>query len=496
MSNYTKNNVRRFITHVDEKDYWDMYLNWDNPGNADSSNDCLSALIDTRNPDCLSGDDLTSLSEYFYGGACSNGLKLENIGYTGVDNGLFHYRKDRISNEEFYKIYTESTFEIESGDTRLHLHKVYGNTSQYDYPTSVNEDGSIKLNGGFYQGFFRSGNDYSVLPSTLEPGEEWNLYFEIRKEDYEPESNNTLNDKYPDNKGIFFYMGTRAENKWIYLYDSLPMSGTVFGQCATDEDEDLGDLIDDEIVLSAQTYDTSAGLSIDSPNDEYFISDNKFLLFDRSRGGITIKDYTGNEVAMIVTKKRKFDGNLFLYMDRTPTGYTVHDIDKLESGFTETYDDRTFYSDIFNNAIAFLVRDDGSIGYRYLIKGCSEASGATIEVLEGLSYPGVVKDALWTSVRVRIVACGNNMMKLMFYVNGKLKYITKELPMFTFRMLDELSEKQEGVAYNISLGGGTQGLAETIMPEYSLYPITVFPLEEHFGGSFIGDIRSFEFHTC
>ena len=35
----------------------------------------------------------------------------------------------------------------------------------------------------------------------------------------EKESDKTLNDKYPNNKGIFFYIGTRAENKWIYLYD-------------------------------------------------------------------------------------------------------------------------------------------------------------------------------------------------------------------------------------------------------------------------------------
>ena len=40
-----------------------------------------------------------------------------------------------------------------------------------------------------------------------------------------PESTKTLNDKYPENKGIFFYIGTRAENKWIYLYDEEDVDG-------------------------------------------------------------------------------------------------------------------------------------------------------------------------------------------------------------------------------------------------------------------------------
>ena len=35
-------------------------------------------------------------------------------------------------------------------------------------------------------------------------------------------------------------------------------------------------------------------------------------------------------------------------------------------------------------------------------------------------------------------------MKLMFYVNGKLRFITKELPRIDLKALDDLYEKQEG----------------------------------------------------
>ena len=495
MSNYTLNNVRRFITHIDEADYWDMHLNADSPGNGGLVDDCLGVFIDTTDPECLKGDGLTSLPEYFYDGYCNNGLILDNIGYTGVDNGLITYRKDRISNDEFYRLYTDSEYSIESGDTRLHLNKVSGNTCLYDYPTSLNDDGSVKLNGGFYQGFFRSANKYQVLPSSIKPGSEWNLSFKLRKVDYEPESEKTLNDKYPDNKGIFFYMGTRAENKWIYLYDEIPLSGTSYDICDPTSDDSLFDLFEEEMVLSAQTFDTDNGFSISSPNDAYIMSDNKFLIFSRGCGGVTLHDYTGNEIAMLTYKKNRFDGNLFLYMSRACSGYTVHDIEKIESGYSETYKDETFYGDIYNNAFALMIKDDGSIGYRYIVKNCDNPEEKPYKILEGFSYPGMVKEDEWFDVRVRIKASTTG-MKLYFYINGKLKYITRELPSFNFRKLDEMDEKQEGVAYNISLGGGTQGLAETIMPEYMLKPTKTFPLEMNFAGSFIGDISEFKFHTC
>lgn len=494
MSNYTLNNVRRSITHIDETDYWDMHLNSHGSCGDVLSESCASVVIDTTNDVCLSGNELTSLEDYFYSEACSHGLKLENIGYTGVDNGLISYIKDRITNREFYQIYTHSTYEIESGDTRLHLHAVTGNTQLYDYPISINEDGSIKLNGGFYQGFFRSDDDYAILPSEING--EWNLEFDLRKVNYEPESTNTLNDAHPNNKGIFFYIGTRAENKWVYLYEGLEISGTTFDDCELEEEGDsVFDLVDDDIELSAQTYETSNGFDIFSPNDDYIESDNKFLIFDRTPSGITIHNYEGNEVVVLKTKKNGFNGNLFLYMDRTPTGYTVHNIDKLESGYTDTYDEQTLYNDIYNNALAFVINDDGSIGYRFLVKSCSGDPQWHYEVLSGNSYPGIIKEDVWTKIRVKIRASETG-IRIMFYVNGKLKYITSELPKLNLHALDEIKEKQEGVAYNISLGGGTQGLAETIMPDYMLNPTKIYPIEENFAGTFIGDIKGFKFYTC
>jgi hypothetical protein len=88
-------------------------------------------------------------------------------------------------------------------------------------------------------------------------------------------------------------------------------------------------------------------------------------------------------------------------------------------------------------------------------------------------------------------------MKLMFYVNGRLVYVTKDIPKIPLHALNETEEKQEGVAYNISLGGGTQGLADTVqISNYMAEPDKVYPLEKYFGGSFIGYMTAFRFYNC
>ena len=85
-------------------------------------------------------------------------------------------------------------------------------------------------------------------------------------------------------------------------------------------------------------------------------------------------------------------------------------------------------------------------------------------------------------------------MRIMIYVNGFLKFISKEINTLSFRALDEIYQKQEGVPYNISLGGGTIGLMETIMPRYYDVSKYVFPIEKDFCGTFIGDIKSFKMY--
>ena len=87
-------------------------------------------------------------------------------------------------------------------------------------------------------------------------------------------------------------------------------------------------------------------------------------------------------------------------------------------------------------------------------------------------------------------------MQILIYVNGKLVLVSKELPMLNLKKLNDLYDKQEGVPFNISVGGGTQGLAEVVYLNYMKPPEYVLPLEKEFGGSFIGWLKTFRFYTC
>ena len=84
-------------------------------------------------------------------------------------------------------------------------------------------------------------------------------------------------------------------------------------------------------------------------------------------------------------------------------------------------------------------------------------------------------------------------MKIYIFVNNKLKFISKLLPMLNLKSLNDNSNKQEGVPYNISIGGGTQGLAEVIYVNYYYESLYTLPIEKHFAGNFVGDIKSFSF---
>jgi hypothetical protein len=76
-----------------------------------------------------------------------------------------------------------------------------------------------------------------------------------------------------------------------------------------------------------------------------------------------------------------------------------------------------------------------------------------------------------------------------------LVLVSKELPAFNFKHIEnECPEKQETVPYNISLGGGSLGLLETILPNYYALSEYILPIERDFCGTFMGDIKSFKMY--
>lgn len=249
-------------------------------------------------------------------------------------------------------------------------------------------------------------------------------------------------------------------------------------------------------------------------------TDNKFVFFNRTCTGFTTHNWTEGAIVVLTGRTNWSNVNLFLLMNRTCTGWTTHTIEKYYEANEKPYD---VYKDIKGNAFALRITGSGAIGYKYGVLDCSEEGGEHhYSVKEEYSKDGMVKYDQWNDVTVKIAVLnpiyrspyyyynqygqlsamtfceqsGNKRIKIYVYVNGYLKLVSKELPEFNFRELNEVFQKQEGVPFNISLGGGTQGLMETIGPDYMNSSKYILPLEKDFGGSFNGDIKSFKMYDC
>ena len=319
------------------------------------------------------------------------------------------------------------------------------------------------------------------------------------------DSINSLNHKYKNNRGIFFYLGTRAENKWDYFYTpgvepseeekniinmflDMDINMETSGECECAEEVCDFDYIEDDVKIDEYDFFTNDGSIELNKYQEYADYSNPFLIYNRTNGGFTLKDKEDKVVRYVGIRNdfNKTDDNLFLLMNRTKTGKTISTLEEYKCEFDEKYD---IYSDLHENALAFRIKENGSIGYRYLIK--DKTYEKEYLIVEGYSNENIVKDNEWSKVKVNL-CFGLDTMQFKFYVNDNLVFISKYLPKLNLRQLDEVYEKQETVPFNISIGGGTQGLINTILPNYMLNPYRTYPLEENFGGSFIGSIKSFK----
>lgn len=550
MSDIFNNNRNLIDFIITGEDYWDFHLS-DDIGyfNGSESSDCLSAYIDFNDPNCVMFDDVFSKEDKVWEYAVNEGVDLNYIGVTGVDNGFISYEKDKITNKEFLELFLHSTFNTELNDKRLRLRKVNGNNQIYDYTNNlvqIDNREACELNGGFYQGFFKiHGQNYQVLPYQMENG--WCMEVTLKKSDLKNEKT-TINDAHPNNKGMFLYIGTRAENKWWEKYTVTEefdktaneyTSDEYFSDGYTSDDSDVNSryiteeedevyletvygeycknknhYVDDEYIEGEEEITgkeellTSDGYDFNQPNIIEHKTDNKFLFFNRTKDGFTTRDWDEDSDVTIYEVKKPDIGNYFTLFNRTPSGYDVNSIEKLIEEKSHQYD---ILKDLYRNALGFQIKDDGSIGFKYLVKDCnSETDEYKIE--EMFSNSGVINNDEWYTVSILITPTSNHNienptcelgntsaddeMVISIYVNGKLRLKSKNLPILNLKALNDLSDKQQGVPYSLSLGGGTQGLCDTININYRELPKYILPLEKEFCGSFIGYIQKFRFFTC
>lgn len=283
---------------------------------------------------------------------------MKNIGLTGIDNGKI--KLDNINNEDIIK---NSTLEFDVDDVRLTLTQVDSNTGNHEYPINLVDDENMglvaELRGGFYQGFYKSGKEYEVLPFN---GVNFTLEFILKNNPNEIVEETILNKTYPDNEGFFFYLGARAENKFKY--------NTLMGEIKEDE-------IPKNIEIDNLTTDN--GISINDNNYKLIETDNKFLTYNRTKNGLKVSDKNSEKRVIKVISRN--DDNKFLTYNRTKNGLKVSDKNAI-------VDDNEKLKDNINNQIGFRITNEGKIGYRLLSFSCDEY----YEVNEEYTKYSVVED--------------------------------------------------------------------------------------------------------
>jgi hypothetical protein len=126
------------------------------------------------------------------------------------------------------------------------------------------------------------------------------------------------------------------------------------------------------------------------------------------------------------------------------------------------------------NAIAFFLTSDKRIGYKYI-----DDNGLIIENVS----PAQTTATGWTIIAIAftpdalidnpaLIDCAPRRTgKLIFYINGRAIWILKQFPEYFFKALKNQREKQIGVPYSISWGGGSFGLRHSWHYDYQKYSL-------------------------
>lgn len=282
-----------------------------------------------------------------------------DIGLTGTDNGLVTGMTGQsitITNG----LDTSNTFDRYHFDRRLKLIQVTGYTSppnnrfsgltsQTIYEvvsyTGASEGVYHELYGGFYQGFYKLfGYDYDIFPERMNKGWSVEMLLKPRLTDFFLKSPNqtTLNELYPENKNIFFFFGTRAEDKYYHYADGHPLSDTGYTRvteslvdclktCACSDTGVTNSTCIEVYPKSSTTIVHNVDCQCDCNNTTTIITEEKNTLYDGMSNALALKLCGDPSNPKIGVRVFKFTGDCET-TGSTPntgitytTGYTITD---------------------------------------------------------------------------------------------------------------------------------------------------------------------------
>jgi hypothetical protein len=522
---------------------------------------------------CQSGvctfDDNVIVSENYWNpddidpNFCPIITNLCDVGLTGIDNGLVK----KMSGETIQittGLYTNNTdkYSRYKYDRRMKLHPITGftttqnrlwNDNSYSYDLDYSTNGGpvgyfARLNGGFFQGFYKiPGYDYQIFPQRVPLG--WTAEFMLRYR-WTGDTSVGLNNRYPNNKGTFFYMGSRAENKFYHYADGEPKQDTGYTRvtsgltcmhtcgCASSANTS-SDCLEVYQISGGTSTNCNCGCPCNcTVNAKY---PEKDPLYDGVSNGLSIRlsGDTGNPRVCIktyrITGGCETSGTCLTGLTYT-TGTSVTEWCSTRGIFDECKNTTYINVEHWVQIDAVFQRNQwldtcdlyekGGLGL--LVDTIYTATPANNSV--SLIEPPLTHELPYDPATTEIVTFNDNWTEekkyrlgtLKIFVNGKLFMVTENFEEIIPRLLDVQKEKQIGVGYNISIGGGTQGLKDNLTfsggcPEtiseitYQQDPecltthdldntiysglTTHIKLEEYFGGSLIGDVSAFRMYV-
>lgn len=424
MSNIRKNINNIFDLRINRSNYFDLQLSQDNVQCFNCSEIISGDVVASFDFD----NDYRLCSPSLWDKAVSFNQDICDIGLTGIDN-------------RFVPSFSGETYNP-MNSTDFCITRVSGDVYCYQMNVvdeSIGNPRHIQFCGGFYQGFYKLHEyDFQVLPNEYTNG--WTKEFWLKKEDCPSGTIITVTGE------TITYIPTPSGQVQIIDIWSLD-------------------------VISGGTCTTKPMLNEVYPeNDNIFYfwglrAENKFCMFSPTSGLTTCTGIPlASEIEVIEFEPQI---NPFLYYNRR----------QLCQGQPNPTIEHTDCCDsIINNAMAFRINDDNGIGIRLLtttgecmvVDGITMFSGTPI-VEEFYSKDNIISDDIWHHIVYRftpyeIDECksGETYGELAIFVDGFLKLKIDDFPEFKPYPLDEHRDKQLGVPYNISIGGGTQGLLESI----------------------------------
>jgi len=146
----------------------------------------------------------------------------------------------------------------------------------------------------------------------------------------------------------------------------------------------------------------------------------------------------------------------------------------VEDNKITTYSTTPLVDNLKNNLIAFEITEDKKIAYKYINNNGSIITNSSNTTISNTGFT-MISISFTPNEIINdpdLIECYSQRSgDLIFYVNGRANWIIKDFPEFYFKSILNNKEKQIGVPYSISWGGGSFGLKHSWHYDYQTYSL-------------------------